>query len=438
MSESMENIFQLGEVLEQRLVQLEDSLEDQINKVLDISRIGSAFTSYLNLDIILPTVIETALSLVKGEVGEVLIFDYEGKPKSVSWGLNIQIVNQIKAESGKSIIDEVKETGEVVALNNLDYQINGIVENLAININSIIVAPLKSQDEVLGVIAIANKEDDEEFDSDDNLSLDLIGSFAAVAVKNAVLHHEALASQKLENELQIAEHVQSTLMPSNLVENESLKIHTYYDMAGQVGGDFYDIIGMGDEKYLIVVGDVSNKGIPAALIMTSVRSYVRVLAGSMESLADMVSKVNEHLSRDMTNVGGMFVTMFFSLIDMKEHTLQTVNAGHPPSYLFKKDGFESLKTGGPFVGQFPELEYTESIVKISKGDRLIVYTDGIFECVNSEGEMLGLAGSLEFFKQNKDDDWPEFSKKLKDLLIEYSFDQGRVDDTTLLLIEVKK
>ena len=311
MPESFENIFQLGEALEQRLGQLEESLDDQINKVVDISRIGAAFTSTLDLDTVLPMVIETALRHLKGEVGEVLVFNYKGQPKSISWGLTTNIINSIKTDKIENLIDEVKRTGEPLVLNNLSQQISGLVANIAINIKSIIIAPLKAQEGTIGVISIANKEDDEDFISEDIFSLEMIGSFAAVAVKNAELHQEALAKQKIEHELQLAEHVQSTLMPEKRIEYDDLSVSAYYNMAGQVGGDFYDIMNLGNGKYLVVVADVSNKGVPAALIMTSVRSYVRAVADNLVSLADLASKVNRHLSRDIEKLGSMFVTMFF-------------------------------------------------------------------------------------------------------------------------------
>ena len=99
----------------------------------------------------------------------------------------------------------------------------------------------------------------------------------------------------------------------------------------------------------------------------------------MVSLADLASRVNRHVCRDIERLGGMFVTMFLVLIDVENHKLVSVNAGHPPGYLFQGAGLEKLKTGGTFIGQFADLEYTEAINKIGPGDRLIVFTDGHVE-----------------------------------------------------------
>lgn len=438
MSESLSNIFQIGEAMEQRLAQLEETLEEQVNKIVDISRIGSVFTSYLDLDLVLPMIIETGLGIVKGEVGEVAIFNFHGQPKSISWGLTSEILRQISAEGYDDLIDYIKNTGESLALNEIKVKAEGGAIAPELNINSLIISPLKSQNEVVGYIAIANKEDEEDFSSDDTFSLEMLGSFVAVAVKNSELHMDALIKQKLENELQLAEQVQSTLMPEKIIKFDGLEVFTYYNPAGQVGGDFYDTIDLGDGKYLIVVADVSNKGVPAALIMTSTRSYIRVIVERTTSLADLASQVNNFLCRDVEKLGGMFVTTFLGMLDTRKGKLTSVNAGHPPAYLFRGGEVITLKTGGPFIGQFPDIIYKEIDVDINAGDKIIIYTDGIFECANARGEMLGLQNALKFFEQNVGKSWPLFVDRLGELLEEYSYDKSRIDDTTLLMIEIKE
>lgn len=438
MTESVDNIFQIGEALEQRISHIESKLEDQINKILDLSRIGSVFTSLLDLNLILPMMMETALRIVKGEVGEVIIFDFYGQPKTVNWGLSSNIIQRLNTDRGIDIINHIKNTGESLVINNLDFQEEGIISTLAININSILAAPLKSQDEVVGVITIANKEEHQDFDTDDKFALELLGNFAAVAVANVKLHEDALAKQAMEHELNLAEQVQHTLMPDQIKIFDEIEVYSYHHQAGQVGGDFYDIIELSEGRYLIVCADVSNKGMSAALIMSAVRSYIRVVVENVNTVAELTSKVNDLLCRDMHNLGSMFVTMFICLIDMKEHKLYSVNAGHPPGYFFRNDKVEKLKTGGTFIGQFSGLKYLEKETPIKPGDKLVVFTDGVFECVNSKNEMLGLSNALQFLIEHNQVSWDIFLEDFKILLEEYSYDSGRVDDTTLLKIEIKK
>jgi len=437
MTDQSGNIFQLGEALEERLGLIEEKLEEQVNKIVDLSRIGTAFTSLLDLETMLPMLIETALRFVKGEVGEVTIFDVEGQSKSVSWGLAPEISRKLKMETGEPIFEAVRRNGESVVKNQFNYKEDVGVQTHEVIINSLIVAPLKSQSQVVGTIAIANKEDDAGFDADDAFALEMLGSFAAVAVSNVKLHQEALLNQKLEHELHLAEQVQQTLMPEKHILFEGLEINAFQSQAGQVGGDLFDVIEVGAGKYLVVVADVSNKGMPAALIMASVHSYIRVIAEATDSISGLVAKINGFLCNDVRRLGGMFVTMFAGLIDLNERKLISVNAGHPPGFLLRPNHIEKLKTGGTLLGQFPDFGYQEKATPIERGDRLIIFTDGIFECVDGRGEMMGLTRLTRFFRRCREAPWEEFVSHLKDLLAEYSVDKSRVDDATLLMIEVK-
>lgn len=434
----MDDILKTDKSLEKRVVQLEDRLDDQINKILDLSRLGAVFTSIMDLKMVLPMVIETALGIVKGEVGEIVIFDFNGQQESISWGLSPEITSRLYTETGEKIYENIRRTKEPLLIGNINFKGDNLSGVGSVNIESLLVAPLKTQDKVIGAITIANKKQNEIFDDEDKFALDVLGSFAAVAVLNASLHQEALKKQKIEHELEFAQQVQRTLMPEKINIYDGLEVFTFNAQAAQVGGDFYDIIEMADGKYLIIVADVSNKGVPAALIMSSVRSYVRVVALNMNSLAELAFKINNLLCHDIQNLGSMFVTMFFGLIDLNKHIIYSVNAGHPPGYLLSKGESTKLKTGGLFLGQFTDLEYKEIQNNIKHGDRLFIFTDGIFECVNSKGEMLGLANAEKFLFQNEHVSWERLLSNLEDLLRKYSYDEDRVDDTTLMMVEVKR
>lgn len=434
----MDDLLKTDESLKKRVVQLEDKLDDQVTKILDLSRLGAVFTSIMDLKMVLPTVMETALDIVKGEVGEIVIFDLNGRQESVSWGLSPKITDRLHIKTGEKIYEIIKQTKEPLIIDHVNFKGDNLSGVGSVNIESLLIAPLKTQDKVIGAITIANKKPAGNFDDDDKFALDVLGSFAAVAVLNANLHQEALKKQKIEHELELAQQVQRTLMPEKVNTFEGLEVFTFNAQAAQVGGDFYDIIEVADGKYLIIVADVSNKGVPAALIMSTVRSYVRVVALNMDSLAELASKINNLLCHDIQNIGNMFVTMFFGLIDLSKHVIYSVNAGHPPGYLLSNGKSTKLKTGGLFLGQFSDLEYKEIQNIIKHGDRLFVFTDGLFECVNSKGEMLGLANVEKFLLQNEHTSWERLLSKLKGLLEKYSYDEGRVDDTTLMMVEVKK
>lgn len=435
-SDHLSDIFQIGQALEERIGQLEEKLEDQINKVVELSNIGAVFTSILDLEVVLPMVIETAVSMVRGEVGEVVIYGDKGQVKSVSWGLSSDITRNIRVESGKQIYDQVRETGESLILGEVVFDSVVAATYPNVNIKSLLVSPLKSKDRVIGVIAVANKMAESGFDLEDKFALEMIGNFAAVAILNADLHREALNKQKLDQELQFARHVQRCLMPEKEMIFDGVSIYAYNAQASQIGGDFFDILQIAPQKYLIIVADVSNKGVPAALVMATTMAYIRLASERMDSVSDLASKLNNLLCRDTERLDGVFVTMIMGLVDMDKREIVMVNAGHPPCFVVRGKQLREIGSGGVFLGQFPNIAFEETHLPIEVGDRVYIFTDGIFECVNSKNEMLGLDKARQFMLENSDLPWPNFLEKLKQLLTAYSYDPGRIDDTTLMLVEI--
>lgn len=438
MSEDLNSILQLGEVLESKLSVLEDKLEDQINKIIDLSRMGAVITSVLNLDLLLPMIMETALSLVKGEVGLVVLFDRDGREKSVSWGLSREVMAKLLTPEGEDACQFIRRTGESLILNGDDIEFSENLGSVSTKLNSFIGIALKTQEKITGAIAIANKEGEDLFNEDDKFALETLGSFAAVAITNADLHSEALQKQKYESELEMASQVQNMLMPEKELHFDRMQVLTYNAQAAQVGGDFYDVIEVQPGKYLVVVADVSNKGIPAALIMASVQAYIRLAAENIQSPAEMAAKINASLCRDISRMNSIFVTMFFAMADMNTHTLTYSNGGHPPALLFRGNQITRLAAGGLFLGQFPEADYKEEKIELIAGDKIIVFTDGLFECVNEKGQMLGMDNVESFLQENIGLPWIDFLTNLRKLLKAYSYDAGRVDDTTMMMIEVLK
>lgn len=433
------NSLAVGEFRDNHLAELEDKINEQNDKFAEISRVGAVVTSLLDLERILPVVMESALSIVKGEVGQMVIFNGAGQGRSdISWGLSANTVAAIITDERENIWDYIKRTGNSVNIDFSSLPCPWVSQIADTNLCSLLAVPLKAQDHIIGAAAVANKIDAPAFDDDDLFALEMLGSFAAVAVQNSVFHLQALDRQKLEAEIEMARQVQVTLLPKKIDGSDRLAIQTHNRMAHQVGGDFYDFIKLSPERYLIVIADVSSKGFPAALLMTSTRGLVRAFANEQANLADIVYKVNMQLCRDAHGLKGMFVTLILVCFDFASATISSVNAGHPPGLLGYPDGtIRELKKGGPFVGQFEDVRYTQEDLPLLPGSRMFLFTDGAFECVDDEGCMLGLARLREFFAKNRAQSAHNYMDQMLKMLEQYTADPDRIDDTTFLLADVR-
>lgn len=213
------------------------------------------------------------------------------------------------------------------------------------------------------------------------------------------LHHltlwrEALASRdklvSLQNELHVAHQMQQSILPSTFPETVGCQIYGSMEPARDVGGDFFDIINLEKGRLGLAIGDVSDKGVPAALFMMSCRTLLKGAAIGDSSPAKVLGVVNQLLEED--NQAGLFVTMFFAVFDPATGDLVYANGGHNPPLLVHADGRSDLlpSTDGIALGVVPNLTYQEKKGSLSPGDSLVLYTDGVTEAMNSDDEEFGL------------------------------------------------
>jgi len=427
------------EVLKVKIAELEVKNAEQANKYSDISTIGTVITSIMDLDRILPVVMESLLSIINAEVGRMVIYDDNGKvASSISWGISEEITDAIVNNENVNICDYIYKTREMLEVYDMATDIHWSVKTESAHITTMMALPLSARNKTVGAIIVANKIDSQHFVEEDLFSLELIARFAAVAIENSALHARAVAQQKMESDLEIARQLQKALMPDNVMNFDRMWINAYNSMAMQVGGDFYDVVEINPDKYILIVADVSNKGFPASLLMSSTRSLIRAYAKENDSPSEVMGNVNEMLCSDSGVLKGMFVTLIMVYLDFKEGVMKAVNAGHPPGWVTMPDGsISDLKSGGPFVGQFEGQNYIEQTLPLTSGTRIFLYTDGAFECVDNTGKMLGIGGLKQFYQENHNLPARDFIENLTEILGKYSADPDWIDDTTYLLAEIK-
>jgi serine phosphatase RsbU (regulator of sigma subunit) len=255
----------------------------------------------------------------------------------------------------------------------------------------------------------------------------------------ADLQEERLAQvererERVEQELRVARSIQQASLPKEVPQLGGWQIAPFYRPAREVGGDFYDLLELGDERLGIVVGDATGKGVPAALVMASARSMLRAVAQASEYLpGDVLGRVNDSLVIDIPP--NMFVTCFYAILDPRSATLSYANAGHDLPYLRRVGGdAEELRARGMPLGLMQGMSYEEKEIALDAGEGVLFYSDGLVEAHDPEGEMFGFPRLRELVAEHADGE-----RSLGDFLLEelHSFvGEGweQEDDITLLTL----
>ncbi|HEX4441485.1 MAG TPA: GAF domain-containing SpoIIE family protein phosphatase [Thermoanaerobaculia bacterium] len=245
----------------------------------------------------------------------------------------------------------------------------------------------------LGVLAVADKESRDgrvlDFSATDARLLSLFANQAAAAIDTARLHRDAIEKERIERELELAAAIQRQILPRDLPEVPGLEIAAKNVPTRQVGGDYYDLFPLSRGRLGFVVADVSGKGVPAALLVSTVHAAVHLQIDEAPTIADLVGRIDRHLQRYAAT--RKFLTCFFGVIEPDTGTLRYVSAGHNPALLRRRSGaLDQLGATGVPLGMFPKASWKELETRLEPGDLLCVYTDGVTEALDANDQEFGL------------------------------------------------
>jgi len=299
-----------------------------------------------------------------------------------------------------------------------------------------LVVPLVSQGELIGMINLGERLSEQEYSADDRQLLNDLAAQAAPAVRVAQLarqqQQEARERERMEQELRVARLIQQTLLPRELPDLPGYEIAAHYQPARAVGGDFYDFLYFEDGKIGIVIGDVTDKGVPAALVMATTRTLLRAAAERLSNPSTVLERVNALLHPDIPP--RMFVTCLYALLDPATGRISFANAGHDLPYRHSASGVEELRATGMPLGLMPNMTYEETEVILAPGESLLMHSDGIVEAHNPAGEMFGLA-RLEARVAAHQSGTGLISDVLSELAAFVGDEWEQEDDVTLVLLQ---
>lgn len=415
--------------------------ELKTGKLMVLLEVGRRLASNMELDSLLDLIIKYATRVMEADRSSLFLVD---KKTGELWSKIAQGADEIRFPIGKGIAGHVAKTGEIINIPDAysDPRFNPEVDRqTGYRTKTILCAPLKNNDgEIVGVIQVLNKKGKAGavFEAEDEEILLALAGQAAVAITNAVYHKEVLAKQKLERDLQIARTVQQSFLPSSPPKVRGYQFEAFYKAAQEVGGDFYDFIPLSEDQVGLIMGDVSGKGVPAALFMARLMSDFRFISLIEEEPKDILARVNDILAERSQR--GMFVTLEFVILDILKKRITFSSAGHLPPVLVKSDGSVhrlEVEKGIP-LGIAGGREFSQDAVPFEGGDTLLLYTDGLMEARDAKGREFGLERIEKIISRNADSAAKRIKSNLLREINSFVTDTPQHDDLTFILMKANK
>jgi len=410
-----------------------DKARRKSNEAQSLYEVGKLMSGTLNLEELLELIVDQVSHVVNVDVATIFVVEpADGSIKDiVSKGVPENQRQHLKIKMGQGIVGHVAKTGQSVLLNDVSEDKQYI--SMRTQTKSEIAVPLISRDKVVGVFNVESDNLDAYTQTDLGL-LETFGSQAAVSIERAILYQQSIEQKALEEELAVARRIQQTFLP------KKVPIVSGFDIAGinipseAVGGDYYDYIDIVKNQFGIAIGDVSGKGIGAALIMAAFRASLKAEIRNNYAIRTIFAKVNSLLYESIEREN--YVTALYGVLDTKNRVFTFSNAGHNPPMLFKTDGrIISLTEGGLALGMFPHSEYEERPVYIDNGDILLFYTDGVTEAQNKGNEEFGEDRLKKLVRQSKELSSQKIINRVIDSVQQFKDPAKQLDDLTMILIK---
>jgi sigma-B regulation protein RsbU (phosphoserine phosphatase) len=415
------------------------SVAEKLRLLLEITR---KISRSLNLEEVLAQVMDTLDSLLPYDAAGIYIIRRdphvsEGGTSSLIFhaeavrGYDIEELMELRLKLGEGLIGWVAQKGDAVLVP--DVRKDSRYVNARKQTRSELVAPIISNDEVIGVFDLESDEPD-SYTEDDKQVLMLLASQVAISVEKAMLHEQLVEKKRLEAQLEVARQVQLALLPPRDPEVEGFDISAYNFSTEEVSGDYYDFVKPYEDHLGLVIADVSGKGVPASLLMSFLRASLRAAIHIGYAPNVGMAKVNYLLWESIEP--HQFVTAFYGMLDATNRTLAFVNAGHNPLLILNADGSHRfIERGGLPLGLFRDTRYYEYYLPIDAGQILVLYTDGATEATNAAGEEYGRERLVETVRACRERRARDMIDYIYNDIYEWTGGRGTDDDVTFVIIK---
>ncbi|NNF03098.1 MAG: SpoIIE family protein phosphatase [Rhodothermales bacterium] len=301
------------------------------------------------------------------------------------------------------------------------------------SIRSILCVPLVVHSRLIGILTLYNKKRG-DFSNEDQRLLSILAGQSAQVVERTRLYEEEAKLANVQQELNLAYEIQMNLLPSVSPTIPGYEVSGTSIPAQSVGGDYFDYIPVEDGRMALTVGDVSGKGMPAALLMSNLQATLRSQALNGNTISDTIAQTNTLLCENIRK--GSFVTLFFGVLNPAEHIFDFSNAGHNRPHIRRSDGsVETLDLGGLVLGFKKDIPYKQDRVTLHPGDLLFIYSDGIPEAMNANRSQFGDDTLIDLVASAKSASAEQFVKTVLERVREHAGDYPQNDDITMIAVK---
>ena len=417
-----------------------DKMRKRLQNLKECFRISGLINSSLQLDQVLENIMTTSRSILNADACSLMLVD-ENSGELVFEVAQGPVANKLKGglriKRGQGIAGSVYDTGEPLLIENAyeDSRFNRDFDRMTgYRTKTILCVPLKIKERVIGVSQVINKLDGSSFNEEDKETLSLLCANAAIAVENARLHQEIVRSRLIEHDMAFARSIQLSFLPQEMPKLRGFRFSAHYQPARQIGGDFYDFIPLDDDRIGVLIGDVSGKGVSAALFMARFTTDFRVLAARQNDPERLIRRINDKVCAQ--SLQGMFITLLYIVFKKNSGEAVYVNAGHLPPVIWNSSERKYVTVrgiGGPPIGIVPNQHWDSGNMSLSPGACILLSTDGLVEARNSGGGQFGWEG-IENSLTAGSSDVESAKSRLSFSVSQFAGECPQADDITLVLV----
>ncbi|MCH7722503.1 MAG: SpoIIE family protein phosphatase [Bacteroidetes bacterium] len=299
-----------------------------------------------------------------------------------------------------------------------------------------LIVPMEVQGKTKGLILLGERINKQPYTNSDIEFIYSVGSLAIISLENKRLFLEELVKQKMEEELEIAREIQQNLLPQTLPRFSNFDMAAVNMSSKQVGGDYYDVITLDDNRFCVAIADVSGKGAPASLLMANIQAFLQVICRLDLNIVDSTALINDLIFANTSD--GRFITFFWAVVNNEERKLTYVNAGHNPPLLIRDGKITKLKKGGIIFGVVEStIPYISETLSLQKDDVIVLFTDGISEAMNKREEEYSDERLEETAIRLASGTVNEILEGIKKEVYEFANGAPQSDDITMVVIKVK-